>query len=41
MNMGVQDIFALTAVPICPTDAVLTEFEIGQVKSTVLVNDTS
>jgi len=37
VELGVQDVFALTAVPICPKDVVFTEFELGHVSSTVLV----
>jgi len=39
LDLGVQDIFALTALSICPKDKVFTEFELGQVHSTVLVSD--
>lgn len=39
MKLRVQDIFALTALSICPQDKVLTEFEMGNVSSTVLVFD--
>lgn len=41
LQHGVQDIFALTALSICPQDKVLTEFEMGHVLSTVLVSDAS
>ncbi|KAI1403313.1 hypothetical protein F4819DRAFT_231133 [Hypoxylon fuscum] len=41
IELGVQDIFALTALSICPTNKVFTEFELGQVGSTVLVSDAS
>ncbi|KAJ5963041.1 hypothetical protein N7501_007982 [Penicillium viridicatum] len=41
IKFGVQDIFALTAVSICPEDKVLTEFEMAHVLSTVLVTDAS
>lgn len=41
LKYKVQDVFALTALPICPQDKVLTEFEIGHILSTVLVPDAS
>ncbi|KAI1453990.1 hypothetical protein F4805DRAFT_441192 [Annulohypoxylon moriforme] len=41
LELGVQDTFALTALSICPQDKILTEFELGQVGSTVLVGDNS
>lgn len=41
LELGVEDIFALTAVSICPRDNTLTEFELGHVGSTVLVADAS
>lgn len=41
LDLGVQDIFALTALSICPKDKVFTEFELAQVRSTVLVSDAS
>lgn len=41
LDLGAQDIFALTALSICPKDKVFTEFELGQVRSTVLVSDAS
>lgn len=41
LQLGVQDIFALTALSICPADKVFTEFELSQVGSTVLVDDNS
>lgn len=41
LKLGVQDVFALTALSICPPDKVLTEFEMGHVLSTVLVSDAS
>ncbi|KAM4064393.1 hypothetical protein HRG_006207 [Hirsutella rhossiliensis] len=41
LQLGVQDIFALTALSVCPTDKIFTEFELGQVGSTVLVADNS
>ncbi|KAI0409823.1 hypothetical protein F4802DRAFT_592707 [Xylaria palmicola] len=41
LELGVQDVFALTAVTICPKETVFTEFELGQVLSTVLVTDSS
>ncbi|KAJ1678933.1 hypothetical protein EV182_003057, partial [Spiromyces aspiralis] len=41
VEMGVQDIFALTALSICPQDKVLTEFELAQALSTILVLDPS
>lgn len=41
LDLGVQDIFALTALSICPKGKVFTEFELGQVGSTVLVSDAS
>lgn len=41
IKLGVQDIFALTAVSICPENKVLTEFEMAHVLSTVLVPDAS
>ncbi|KAK4188372.1 hypothetical protein QBC35DRAFT_496565 [Podospora australis] len=41
LQLGVQDIFALTALSVCPTDKIFTEFELGQVGSTVLVADSS
>lgn len=41
LQHGAQDIFALTALSICPQDKVLTEFEMGHVLSTVLVSDAS
>lgn len=40
-ELGVQDIFALTALSICPQDKILTELELGNVRSTVLVTDAS
>lgn len=39
--LGVQDIFALTALSICPQSKILTEFELSEVLSTVLVSDAS
>lgn len=41
LELGVQDIFALTVVSICPQDKTLTEFELGHVGSTELVSDAS
>lgn len=41
IRLGVQNIFALTAVSVCPKDKVLTEFEMAHVLSTVLVSDAS
>lgn len=41
LDLGAQDIFTLTALSICPKDKVFTEFELGQVRSTVLVSDAS
>lgn len=41
LEMGVQDIFALTAVSICPEKTILTEFELAQALSTILVSDAS
>jgi len=37
LKFGVEDVFALTALSICPQDKILTELEIGHVQSTVLV----
>ncbi|KAG5982643.1 hypothetical protein E4U55_001623 [Claviceps digitariae] len=39
LQHGVQDIFALTAMSVCPREKVLTEFEMGHVLSTILVSD--
>ncbi|KAK3902094.1 hypothetical protein C8A05DRAFT_34221 [Staphylotrichum tortipilum] len=39
--MGVQDVFALTAISICPENTILTEFELAQALSTILVPDAS
>ncbi|KAH9890721.1 hypothetical protein F4778DRAFT_773013 [Xylariomycetidae sp. FL2044] len=41
LDLGVQDVFALTALSICPQDQVLNEFEMGHVLSTVMVSDAS
>lgn len=41
IRLGVQDIFALTAMSICPENTVLTEFEMADALSTVLVPDAS
>lgn len=41
IEMGVQDIFALTALSICSPNTVLTEFELAQALSTILVSDAS
>ena len=41
LEMGVQDIFALTALSICPQNTVLTEFELAQALSTILVSNAS
>ncbi|KAI1159533.1 hypothetical protein F5B18DRAFT_655568 [Nemania serpens] len=41
LELGVQDVFALTALSICPKEKVFTEFELGQVLSTVLVANSS
>lgn len=41
MELGVQDIFALTVLSICPKDKTPTEFELGHVGSTVLVSNAS
>lgn len=37
LKYGVQDVFVLTALSICPQDKVLTEFEMGHILSTALV----
>lgn len=39
LEHGVQDVFALTALSVCPKDKVLTEFEMGQSLSTILVSN--
>ena len=41
VDMGVQDVFALTAVSICPENTILTAFELAQALSTILVSDAS
>ncbi|KAK4220561.1 hypothetical protein QBC38DRAFT_494034 [Podospora fimiseda] len=41
IEMGVQDVFALTAMSICPQNKILTEFELAQALSTILVSDAS
>ena len=41
LKLGVQKIFALTALSICPVNKTFTEFELGQVRSTCLVSDSS
>lgn len=41
LKLGVQDVFALTALSICPQDKVLTEFEMSHLLSTALVSDAS
>ncbi|KAJ5249453.1 hypothetical protein N7524_011769 [Penicillium chrysogenum] len=41
IELGVQNVFALTALSICPKNKILTEFELSEVLSTVLVSDAS
>ncbi|KAJ6102873.1 hypothetical protein N7486_005300 [Penicillium sp. IBT 16267x] len=41
LKLGVGDVFALTALSICPQDKILTEFEMGHVLSTILISDAS
>ncbi|KAI1075150.1 hypothetical protein F5B20DRAFT_595307 [Whalleya microplaca] len=41
LELGAQDVFALTAIPICAPNRLLTEFEMANVLSTISLSDAS